>query len=127
MEDKERKELEQRAYGKPITLMPRHWTLYEWIKEQPGKSLRDKLYGIVKRAYQEDYKARGFAANDRYWRLSGQFDYDTPGPQAILSEMATALCDACECFGRAGMVDDEERAREMLRAVVHQQARRKAA
>ena len=119
----DRKELEEKAYGKPILFVPRHWTLYEWVKEQPGRSLRDKLFGVVKRAYSADYKQRGHEAMGRYLNALGKGTY----PDLDYDSITTALCEACECYGRAGETEQEEHARDLLRSAVHAQYKQRAA
>src|SRR5689334_10185586 len=118
MDTQEIKDLEQRAYGKPILFIPRHWTLYEWVKEQPGRSLRDKLWGVVNRAYRADYSRRGRLAMGRYFDVLSRGTYPDLDWPAVTKE----LCEACECFSRAGLHDDEERARDLLRVAVRRQA-----
>lgn len=90
MTDEERKEIEFRAYGKRITFHSRHWWILEWLEEQTGKNLADKVWNVVNRAYQADYaerarkaQARGYAATDAGKRLD-------------------AFCEAMGYYSRAG-------------------------
>ena len=123
MKSDERKAIEERAYGKRITFHTRHHWILTWLEELPGKSLAEKVYGIVDRAYRADYEERGYAAMGRYWKALEGTEY----PDLNYPALITALCDACECFGRAGKQDHEERARELLRAAVFAQAKHKRA
>lgn len=124
MDEPERKALELRANGKRITFHTRYHWILTWLEERPGKSLADKVWGVIDRAYRADYAERGRAAMSRYWQALGE---GTHYPDLNYPALTAALCDACECFGRAELRDDEERAREMLRSVVYSAAKNKAA
>jgi hypothetical protein len=119
----EHKALEEAAYGKLITFHTKHHWILTWIQEQPGRSLRAKVWGVIDRAYRADYAKRGQEAMRRYWDALGPGDY----PNLNYSAIVAALCDACECFGRAGLRDDEERARDCLRGAMAAQAKYDAA
>lgn len=118
----EEKAIEEAANGKYIKFHTRHHWLLTWLEEQPGKNLADKVWGVIDRAYRADYTQRGREANRRYWQA---LEEDGLTPQG-LSKMISALSEACEYFGRAGLNEDEERAREMLRAVVYQQYKQRS-
>ena len=120
MSDEERKALELAAFGKRITFPTKHHWILTWLEELPGKSLSEKVYGIVDRAYRADYAERGYAALARYWQALEGTEY----PDLNYPALIAASCDACECFGRAGRHDDEERARDLLRGAVAAQAKR---
>jgi hypothetical protein len=65
MKDNEQKELEFKAYGKRVTFHTRHWWILEWLEEQPGRNLADKVWSVVNQAYQQDYAERAKKAEER--------------------------------------------------------------
>ena len=107
----EEKAIRERAYGKRINFHTRHHWILTWLEEQPGKNLADKVFGVVERAYKADYGRRARLAMGRYW-ADAATDADKMG----------ALCEAIECYARAGLSADEESAHDMLRAMMYRQA-----
>lgn len=118
MNDDERKDLELRAFGKRITFHTRHHWILTWIEEQPGRNLADKVWNIIDRAYRADYAERGHQAMRLYARMLNRGTY----PALDYAAMAAALCEACECYGCAGLQDREEMARRTLYDVLAAQA-----
>src|SRR5689334_8165466 len=96
-------ELELRAYGKRISFHTRHHWILTWLEEQPGKSLADKVWGVIDRAYRADYRARGYKAQIR-------------SVGAEKSERLAALNEAIECFQRSG---DENQAQHLTNLLIH--------
>lgn len=116
----EMKDIRERANGKPFLFRPRHHWIYDWIAAQAGRSLPDKLYGIVERAYKADCLERGRAAMCRFYTLTDQQDVRA-------TVLLTELNEAIEMFSSAGEQQRTEDVRAYLRGVLAQLASGKRA
>jgi hypothetical protein len=117
--DEERKALERAAYGKRITFHTRYHWILTWLEEQPGDSLADKVWRIIDTAYRASYAERGRAAMGRYWQACEAGSY----PDMDYGALIAALCDALECFSRAGDNERHEFAHNLLRGVLASKAK----
>ncbi|MEI8164941.1 MAG: hypothetical protein WCG26_01120 [Chloroflexales bacterium] len=107
------KQIHEAAYGKPFRFSPRHHWIYDWMKEQPGTSLPDKLYRIVEAAYKADHLRRGHEAFSAYRVL----------PLLTKADHGKALDlvnQACDSFARAGDVTWQETSRRTLGWLIQQ-------